>query len=170
MRMEFVSSSTLKDLGLSLDIRQIGIVVSDLKTAVANFERTISSDSWSFLEFNHKNLSEIVSDDYSAHEDFYFHIAAAMYNNIQIELIEPNETVPIYQDFYNKTGGGIHHFKARIPDEEMEEVRTIFAQNGMRTLFGGKYHNVSFYYIDTVDKLGFLLELGNCEKLDSSRC
>ena len=52
----------------------------------------------------------------------------------------------------------------------MEEVRTIFAQNGMRTLFGGKYHNVSFYYIDTVDKLGFLLELGNCEKLDSSRC
>ena len=169
MRMEFVSSMALKDLGLSLEIRQIGIVVKDLKTTVANFEGAVSSGNWSFLEFNHKNLSDIVRDDYSAHEDFYFHIAAAMHNNIQIELIEPNETVPIYQDFYNKTGGGIHHFKARIPNEEMDEVRTIFAQNGMRTLFGGKYHNVSFYYIDTVERLGFLLELGNCEKLDSNK-
>ena len=157
--------TTLKDLGLKLDIRQIGIVVKDLEKAAAQFEDSFSSGPWSFFEFSSNNLTDVVREDSCAHESFYFHVAAAMHGNIQIELIEPNESVPIYQDFFNRTGGGIHHFKAKVADEEMDHVREILAQNGMRTLFGGKYHNISFYYIDTIDKLGFQLELGNCEKL-----
>ncbi len=168
MNIDFAMNSVRNSLDLSLDIRQIGIVVQDLKKAVTQFEGLIKSNEWSYLYFDCNNLSDIVRDDAYVHEDFYFHVAAAMHNSIQLELIEPNDSVPIYQEFFDRTGGGIHHFKAKVPDERMEQVREIFAQNGMRTIFGGKYYNISFYYIDTIDKLGFLLELGNCEKLIKS--
>jgi 4-hydroxyphenylpyruvate dioxygenase-like putative hemolysin len=143
--------------------------VKDLDSAVENWSGMYCAGPWILMEFNHENLKQIRSDGKSHQAAFHFRIAASYIGEMQIELIEANETMPMYQEFLEQTGGGLHHFKERIPDEKMEDTLAEYERNGCRVIFGGKFHNITFYYIDTKEKLGFNLEIGNCEKLDYSK-
>lgn len=164
-----MSDSELTTYKKARHLHQIGIVVEDLDSSVKNWREIYGVESWTFMEFNHENLKDIRGDGQSYQEEFHFRIAAAYVGEMQIELVEANETMPMYAEFLKQTGGGLHHFKERVSDDEMEHTLAEYERNGCRTIFGGRFHNISFYYIDTKEKLGFNLEIGNCEKLDYSK-
>jgi len=164
-----MTESELAAYGKTRRLHQIGIVVKDLDSTVEAWRALYGVEPWTFMEFSHENLKEVRGDGKAYQKGFHFRIAAAYVGETQIELIEANETMPMYQEFLEQTGGGLHHFKERVPNEEMEATLVEYERNGCRTIFGGKFHNISFYYIDTKEKLGFNLEIGNCEKLDTSR-
>ncbi|MDY3868019.1 MAG: VOC family protein [Pyramidobacter sp.] len=146
-------------------VKQLGIVVSDLDEAVKAWTEVYRVGPWSYLHFTNENIDNQVCDGKSVKEKFSYRIAASFIGDLQIELVEANETVPIYQEFLERTGGGIHHFKEKIADENMQEELERFRAIGSETMFGGNFYNLSFYYPDTQKNLGIQIELGNCEKL-----
>ena len=146
-------------------IFQIGLVVEDIEKAIQQWETVYHVGPWNRMHFTQDSVSRVVRDESAAKEGFAYNAASTMLGDIQIELIEANESVPIFNDFLKKTGGGLHHIKEKIDDEKLPGVLEEYAQQGMPALFGGHYYNANFYFLDTVDKLGVQIELGNCAKV-----
>lgn len=146
-------------------IFQIGLVVADIDKAIEQWENVYHVGPWNRMYFTQECVSNLIADPKAVKEGFAYHAASTMVGDVQVELIEANETVPIFNDFLKKTGGGLHHIKEQIPDEKLPAVLEEYAQRGMPAVFGGFYYNANFYFMDTVDKLGVQIELGNCAKV-----
>jgi methylmalonyl-CoA/ethylmalonyl-CoA epimerase len=160
-----MTDDELREFNKKRKIHQLGIVVKNLDEAIKAWQEIYMVGPWTVMEFSNKNVTGIVSDRKSIKEVFKYRIAASYIGELQIELIEANDSMPIYQEFLEKTGGGLHHIKEKISNDKIDEQLSYFAEKGMGLMFGGYYYNINFYYPDTVQKLGVQLELGNCEKI-----
>jgi catechol 2,3-dioxygenase-like lactoylglutathione lyase family enzyme len=79
--------------------------------------------------------------------------------DVEVELIEPVEGNSGYQDFLNKTGGGIHHVLFEVSD--IDPVLEELAKAGVTVLQSGTgiRRGTRWALLDTQDLLGFLVEL-----------
>ena len=84
-----------------------------------------------------------------------------MMGDSQIELIEAEYGIPLYLDFLEKNGEGIHHFKEIMPDDKLDKRLAEYKEQGVKILFGGDFYGARFYYPDTIPLLGIQIELGN---------
>ena len=160
-----MTDQELYEYNKNREIFQIGLVVDDIEKAIEQWETIYRVGPWNRMYFTQDSVSRVIMDEKAVKEGFAYNAASTMLGDIQIELIEANESVPIFNDFLKKTGGGLHHIKEKIPEEKLPAVLDKYAQEGMPALFGGYYYNANFYFMDTVDKLGVQIELGNCEKV-----
>lgn len=144
---------------------QVGCVVRNLEKSMENWSTLFGIGPWVISEFCNEKIQDNLRLPQAANEQFHFRLATTYMGSMQIEVIEANETMPMYWDFINTHGDGIHHIKLKIPDESREEVLAFFKSKGIEHSFSGRFYNVVFDYVDTTDWLGFPLELGNCVKL-----
>ena len=77
--------------------------------------------------------------------------------NITLELIEPIGGPSIWKDFLDRKGEGVHNFAIKVADlpTEIEDHQSA----GMSVIQQGNYDAGSYAYIDTLEKLGIVLEL-----------
>lgn len=160
-----MTDKELLDFNKNRKIFQIGLVVEDIEKAIKAWESVYRVGPWNRMYFTQDCVTKAKISNGAVKEGFAYHAATAMVGDLQIELIEANESVPIFYDFLRKTGGGLHHIKEKIDEDKLPAVLEEYAANGMPVLFGGYYYNANFFFLDTVDKLGVQLELGNCEKV-----
>ncbi len=160
-----MTEQELREFNKDRRIFQIGLVVEDIEKAIELWETVYRVGPWNRMYFTQDCVAKPILNEKAVKEGFAYHAASTMVGDLQIELIEANETVPIFYDFLQKTGGGLHHIKEQIPDEQLPAVMEEYARRGMPALFGGYYYNANFYFMDTVDKLGVQIELGNCAKV-----
>ena len=117
---------------------------------------------WEVMDFKRDNLTSFVNKKNSAREDIHYRIALTAVGDMELELIEANETVPIYYDFLKKTGGGVHHIQERISNEDLPSEMAHYEKRGMEDSFGADYYDSNFHYPDTVEQLGVQIEFSNC--------
>lgn len=162
-----MTDEELREYNKGREIRQLGIVVADLDEAIEKWTNNYKVGPWFHLDITSENCRDLVRTDATTKEKFAYRVAASYIGNLQIELIEANETVPLYQDYLNKTGQrqALHHFKEKIPYDEHEKVAEEFAAMGMPDIFSAKLHNIRFLYPDTTDKIGVQVEFGCCGKM-----
>ncbi|MDR2589507.1 MAG: VOC family protein [Oscillospiraceae bacterium] len=79
--------------------------------------------------------------------------------NVQLELIEPNEVSSVWRDFLNEKGEGIHHIAFGV--KGMDNVVKACEDFGMKEVQKGFYGDASgcYSYLDPGDGLPFILEL-----------
>jgi len=61
---------------------------------------------------------------------------------------------------------GLHHFKERISQDDIDEVLKEYKEKGIQVTQTGQFKEDFHYYLNTEPKLDFVLELGNCPLLN----
>jgi methylmalonyl-CoA/ethylmalonyl-CoA epimerase len=78
-------------------------------------------------------------------------------DNIQIELIEPDGTPSIWQEFADNLGQGLQHIAFWVDD--IEEAEQRFVSAGMEILQSGGWDGGAYTYIDATKQMGTIIEL-----------
>lgn len=147
-------------------IFQVGFAVENLEDAMQKWTKYYKIGPWRVSVLSAETIPDLMIGKEAVAPNVSYRMATTMVGNIQFELMEANQTTPIYSDFIRERGAGIHHIKERIAEDMMESELGFYKSKGIQTLYGGHYYNASFYYLDTPEQLeGALIELGNCETL-----
>ena len=125
-------------------VTQIGFVVNDIEKtsqAFADF-LGVEKPQWSLTDTIDKTHGEFNGQPCPARAKLaFFHVG----ENLDIELIEPDETPSVWRNVLNEKGEGVHHI--------------AFVVNGMKLLQRGEYTGGRYAYIDCVDQLKTIVEL-----------
>lgn len=138
-------------------IAQIGIVVHDIEKTGQAFADMLGVDK---PEAIHSGAPEIAEAQYYGQPSdatcmmMFFNL-----ENLQLELIQPDEKPSVWRDVLEEKGEGIHHiaFQVKGAKGHMENL----AAKGYQTSMHGKYGDASgmYAYIDTVKDLKIIVEL-----------
>ncbi len=131
-------------------IDQIGLVVYDLDKKVKEFE---AMGLGPFTQLEIPSLEVLYKGE---PKRIRMKIAMAHTGNIQLELIEA-EGECFYTDFLREHGEGLNHLGIYVQDIEKEKQR--YVETGIDILQEGEIYGVKWVYLDTYDKIGFVLEL-----------
>ncbi len=134
---------------------QIGMIVKDIRKSVRYYAEVFGIPE--------PEVRPIAADDY-AHtrvrgkpsnakgKGAYFHLGP-----IEMELIEPEGSPSIWEEFLRVHGEGIHHIAFKTA--EMEAAKTFLASKGMETVQEGGWDGGQYAYVDCNKQLGMILEL-----------
>jgi catechol 2,3-dioxygenase-like lactoylglutathione lyase family enzyme len=82
----------------------------------------------------------------------FFHL-----ENIVLEIIEPIGKPSTWQEFLDKTGGGLHHIAFDVVD--LDETLKTFSKSGIGVEQKGDHKGGCYTYMDSRGKLGGTIEL-----------
>ena len=142
-------------------IRQVGFFTRDIFQAMVHWDKVLGVDNWTLYAHSQERLQNIARREGLCGEEFKFYAACAMLGDMQIELIQPLYGLPFYEDYLSGHGEGAHHMKLVVPKGRYDEVLDDLAKQGMPVLFGAEFFGSKFYFVDSIQKLGILLEIGN---------
>ncbi len=77
--------------------------------------------------------------------------------NIEIELLEPDEGESTWREFLDSSGEGVHHIAFRIKD--MKEKTGLLEKDGIELVQKGEYIGGRYAYMDSVQDLKVMIEL-----------
>jgi methylmalonyl-CoA/ethylmalonyl-CoA epimerase len=134
---------------------QVGIVVKDIEKARADWAK--------LLGVKENPISE--TEDWEAtHASFKGKPSKArakltffQLENIVLELIEPIGKPSTWQEFLDKTGGGLHHIAFNV--EDLDGTLEKFSKSGIGVEQKGDYRGGCYTYMGSTGKLGGIIEL-----------
>jgi methylmalonyl-CoA/ethylmalonyl-CoA epimerase len=148
------------------NVDQIGIVVHDLHSMVANLSQLFGIGPFRVMEWPIEGVDPQATY-HSNPGNYRLLLAFATIGNTQLEIIQPLEGQNIYSDFLVEHGPGLHHFRITVPDFE-EKVASMEA-SGIKNIASGTGVHIGskWAYFDTSELLeGVVVELR--KRLDGS--
>jgi hypothetical protein len=132
-------------------VSQIGIVVRDMDESIKNLSKFMGIGEWRIDE------ATFEESDLSAGKPCKIKLAFAEVGNLEIELIQTIEGRPLYQEFLENKGEGIHHIGIDVPDiySKLDE----FEKQGIEVIHGGSRGQNHFAYLDSEKISGIIIEL-----------
>ena len=161
-----MTNDELRELNKKRKIHQIAWVTRDLEKSMKAWVDNLKVGPWTVLTFTEKTLKYLDVDGKRVTEPFKFLIGISWIGEIQVELIQPVYGPMIYEAFIQKHGEGLHHFKERISQDDIDEVLKEYKEKGIEVTQTGQFKEDFHYYLNTEPKLDFVLELGNCPLLN----
>jgi methylmalonyl-CoA/ethylmalonyl-CoA epimerase len=148
-------------------IKQICYVTYDYKETIKYLCESLNIGPWTIIAHSDQVTKEIKFKGKSVDTPFKFICAFAFMGEMQIEVIEPVSGENPYSKFLEEKGPGIHHIKECICDND-RLLKTIseYEKNGIEVIYQGKYKEDLFFYLDTMEELGGLYEIGNCPLIE----
>ena len=139
------------------DIIQLAHVGRDMDAAMAHYWNTLGIGPWSVYTLEAPLLYDSIVR--GAPSDHTYRLALAWRGPVQMELVQPLSGRSIYDDFLESHGEGLHHLKLYYPD--CRTALATFAAKGIDVIQSGKIDKDEFYYLDTEQSLGVVVEIGN---------
>jgi methylmalonyl-CoA/ethylmalonyl-CoA epimerase len=164
-----MTNDELRELNKKRKIHQIAWVTRDLEKSMKAWVDNLKVGPWTVLTFTEKTLKYLDVDGKRVTEPFKFLIGISWIGEIQVELIQPVYGPMIYEAFIQKHGEGLHHFKERISQDDIDEVLNEYQERGIEVTQTGQFKEDFHYYLNTEPKLDFVLELGNCPLLNLAK-
>jgi methylmalonyl-CoA/ethylmalonyl-CoA epimerase len=132
---------------------QIGVVVRDLEQTKAFLEEKLGIGPIGIVELNDCHAF------YKGREiDYKLKVGLTSVGDVALELIEVKEGDPILKDYLPPSGQGVHHLGVYVDDLDMAVIE--WEKAGGRILQRGSFmKGGGTAYLDTKEKLGFLVEL-----------
>lgn len=151
----------LKKLCLNRNICQLGIMCDDIYKTMNTLIEDYHLGPWDFYTHSENTLQNVLFRENYCEPHFKFYCAVANVGNIQIELIQPLYGMPFYSRFLEEHGPGLHHIKEKVPPEQFDATLESYRQRGMEPLFGASLFESRFCFINSLEKYGIQLEIGN---------
>jgi len=150
--------NTLKaKLGLP-PISQIGMVVKDVQKTANYYSSLLGVGPFTIYDF----VPEM--HVYNGEQTYAkVRMGKAMWNNMELELIQPLEGKSPHMDFLQQRGEGVQHFGFNVPN--FDELYEKFTKEGFKPLLrsGGYVENykgdLKVCYFDTDKAVGTLFEI-----------
>ncbi len=149
-----------------VNIKQIGILVDDVNKYLKNFTEIFDIQPWNIYRFDPEHVSYFEVGEKQLAEGYNFITCCCKFGNMEVELMQPIEGPNIYWDALNTAGVGLHHIKDVMTNEELKETVEEYKNRGIKVLQCGHLEEDWHYYMDTKEKLSFVLELGNGGKIE----
>lgn len=140
-------------------VDQIGIVVRDLRSMVANLSNILGVDNFRIMEWPIEGVDPQATY-HGGPGNYRLLLAFATIGNTQLEIVQPLEGQNIYSDFLEEHGPGLHHIRLTVADFE-EKVACLEA-SGIKNIASGTGVHVGskWAYFDTSQLLeGVVVEL-----------
>ena len=136
-------------------VAQIGIVVDNIEEAGKKWAEFFQVDVPPIIGSGPDEIvkAEVNGERSDASCKMMFFAA----QNIQIELIEPDEKPSTWRDDLNKNGEGVHHLAFNI--KGMKETIARLEANGIPLLQKGEYTGGRYAYMDSSKTFKTLIEL-----------
>jgi len=138
-------------------VAQIGIVVHDIEKTGQAFADLLGVEKPEAIHSGDPKIAQ--AQYYGKPMDATCLMMFFNLENIQLELIQPDEKPSVWRDVLEEKGEGIHHiaFQVKGAKEHMENLEA----KGYPTTMHGKYGDASgmYAYIDTVKDLKIIVEL-----------
>ena len=135
-------------------ILQLSWVVRDLEEAALRWHRTMGIGP--FIMNRHIPITDGVHRGRAQKTDFSTAIAQA--GPVQIELVQQHDDSPsCYRDMVAEGAEGMHH--VAIIAEDYDAAVASYSAQGHEVASAGKFGEVRFCYIDTVESLGHMVEI-----------
>lgn len=151
-------------------IKQICILVDNLEEAVKNYWEKFGIGPWDVRHFVPETVRDFYVGGEHITEGFDFICAVTWEGDMELELIQPVKGPNIYWEHLEKFGSGLHHFKIVIQDDdELKVYVQELEEKGLKVTQTGWIDNDVHYYVDSYDKLGLTLELGNGGKIGEAK-
>ena len=142
------------------DPLQIGVCVRNVKKTAELFSTMFGIGPWEFGEWPLKDRPQIKSMHRgSSSPEWKAKLAFTKFGNIELELIENVEGQSGYGEFLSKKGEGLHHLMFAVDD--FEKIVSVLKSSGfdISTSATGTTPGSRWAIIDTLDTLGFNLEV-----------
>jgi len=138
-------------------ICQIAQVVSDPEKTMKRLYEDFGIGPWDVYEYGPHNIRESM---YRGNPNTQrYALAVTWQGNLQYELMQPLDGYSIYNEFIEKHGEGLQHIKLYYSD--CAKALGQYKQKGYEVVQSGKIGDDEFYYLESADKVGITLELGN---------
>lgn len=148
------------------EIKQICILVEDIHEAMKNYWEIYGIGPWDVRHFTPETCHDFYVNGEHIVDGFDFICAVCWEGDIEFELIQPVKGPNIYWEHLERFGSGLHHFKLVIPDnEELKAYVNELKEKGLTVIQTGWIDQDVHYYVNSYEKLGFTLELGNGGKI-----
>ena len=138
-------------------ICQIAQVVSDLEKAMKHLFDDFGIGPWDVYEYGPHNIRD--SEYRGKPNTQRYALAVTWQGDIQYELMQPLDGYSIYNEFIEKHGEGLQHIKLYYKD--CAKALQQYKQKGYEVIQSGKIGDDEFYYLESTDKVGITLEIGN---------
>ncbi len=148
------------------DIMQVCIVVKDLKKYCRNYWEKMGIGPWKLRHFSNETLRDFKVDEKPVEEEFDFYIGLCQVGRTEIEIIQPIKGPNCYWRFLEEKGEGLHHVKAAIKEDEINDVVAMFESNGEPILQTGWCSGDFHAYPDTQSDLAMMFEVGVPGEID----
>jgi hypothetical protein len=140
-------------------ISQIGVVVKDVEKAAQNYSTLFGIGPFTIYEFRPEN------DDYEGEKmtGTRLKMGKAMWNSMELELIEPIEGRSPHMDWLRQRGEGVQHFGFNVPN--FDDVCRRFLDEGFTPILKGEAYvdvykgNLKACYFDTDKAIGVIFEI-----------
>lgn len=139
----------------AMRVTQIGYIVKDIEEARKRFAKFFSMD-----------IPEIIiTDEYEKSQTEYrghpskarAKLAFFRLENLDIELIEPDEEPSVWREYLEEHGEGIQHLAFEI--KGMTQKIELFGNDAMKLAQKGEYTGGRYAYIDTTQAIHTTIEL-----------
>jgi len=141
-------------------ITQIGIVVKNIEKARADWAKLLGVKEQPIVETEGWEATHAVFKDKPTKAKAK--LTFFPFKNIVLELIEPIGEPSTWQEFLDKTGGGLHHIAFNV--EDLDGTLEKFRKAGVKIEQKGDYKGGCYTYIGSAGKLGGIIELLHSHK------
>lgn len=152
--------------GLHYPLTQISLVVTDLQKTMEYYHEAFGWSDWKVFD----HVAPVHHGTQLRGEDVAYSLRGAevMVGSINFELLQPLEGPSLWKEFLAEHGEGIASIAVMFDTrEESDKVKSGFARMGigvtMRALIGD---HIEYYYLDTQDRFGCLIESGSGHAID----
>jgi hypothetical protein len=142
-------------LGTNL-LCQIGILVNDIEKTSKEWAAFLGVDPPQIQitgDVNEAQTKYLGMPSEARSKLAYFHVG----ENVDIELIEPDNNPSVWRRDLDANGEGFHHIAFVV--KGMKEKIRLCGKQGLRLLQTGEYLGGRYAYIDANEKLQLMLEL-----------
>ncbi len=139
----------------NLRVTQIGYIVKDIEEARTRFAQFFSMDIPEIKvtgEYEHTQAEYRGKPSKARAKLAFFHL-----ENLDIELIEPDEEQSVWCEHLEEHGEGIQHIAFEI--KGMKQKIEMFGNDGMELLQKGEYTGGRYAYVDTTKAIDTVVEL-----------
>ncbi len=152
----------MQDINKKRKIYQICVVTRDLENTMKKWVEYLGIGPWKIVEFTEKTVKNFQVGGQTVTEPFKFVLAFAQVGDIEFEIAQPVYGPSIYEEFLKTHGEGLHHFKEKISDGDMENMLASYKKKGIGVMQSGRFIASTHYYLKTEPVLDIIVELGNC--------
>ncbi len=152
--------------GLQYPITQVSLAVHDLERTMELYWRAFGWSGWDV--FDHHPPAHHNTELRGEQVHYTLKGAEVMVGSMNFELLEPADGPSLWKEFIAERGEGIASIAVMFQTmDEGQQVKREFAERGMPvTMKANIGDHIEYYYLDTQDRFGCLIESGSGHATD----